>query len=479
MLETIREFGWEVLVNLGESDDVQRAHASWCLSLAETAAPELRRVNRFAWHARLDADHANLRRALTWAIEQADAEAAVRMVAALWIFWETRGYLAEGRAWADRALALPGEVDPRLRAAALYGAAVLPYRQGDYDRALVLCEECLRLWREIGDLAGIASALNGLGIVVFDRGDFDRAAACYDEAIALRRVLGDRRALSAPLNNLGVLLYEQGDYARSRSVHEETYALWRDADDPFELAFALNGLGRAIHRLGDLATAATYLEQAVALRRDHDTGGLAASLNNLAALVRDQGDLPRAVSLFQESLALRWTRGEKRGVAEAMAGLAEIIASHEPRTAARLFGAVDGLRESSGIRIPPPEQRIYDRALDSLASVLGRRQFEQELAAGREMPLAMAVDQAVAFSLPVAATPAAPDVAAATLGLTPREVEVLRSLASGKSDREVAEALSMSVATARRHVANIFLKLGVNSRTVAARIAFDRGIVER
>ena len=107
---------------------------------------------------------------------------------------------------------------------------------------------------------------------------------------------------------------------------------------------------------------------------------------HMAALVRDQGDLARAMSLFQESLALRWTRGEKRGVAEAMAGLAEIVAPHEPQTSARLFGAVDGLRESSGIRIPPPEQRIYDRALVSLATVLGRRRFEQELAVGRELP---------------------------------------------------------------------------------------------
>jgi len=71
----------------------------------------------------------------------------------------------------------------------------------------------------------------------------------------------------------------------------------------------------------------------------------------------------------------------------------------------------------------------------------------------------------------------APDDVPPAGGLTGREVEVLRQVATGLSNRDAARALSISEATVRRHLANIYLKLGVGSRTAAAAWAHEQGMV--
>ena len=64
-----------------------------------------------------------------------------------------------------------------------------------------------------------------------------------------------------------------------------------------------------------------------------------------------------------------------------------------------------------------------------------------------------------------------------THGLTSRELEVLRLVATGKSNREIASSLVISEHTVARHVQNIFTKLGVASRTAAGAFAFEHDLV--
>jgi DNA-binding NarL/FixJ family response regulator len=68
-------------------------------------------------------------------------------------------------------------------------------------------------------------------------------------------------------------------------------------------------------------------------------------------------------------------------------------------------------------------------------------------------------------------------MAASDHGLTPREVEVLRLVAEGKSNRDIAGDLVLSEKTVARHLANIFVKLDVSSRTAATAYAFHHDLV--
>jgi DNA-binding NarL/FixJ family response regulator len=62
-------------------------------------------------------------------------------------------------------------------------------------------------------------------------------------------------------------------------------------------------------------------------------------------------------------------------------------------------------------------------------------------------------------------------------GLTSREVEVLRLVAAGKSNRAIATELVISEKTVARHVSNIFTKLGLSSRAAATAYAYQQGLV--
>ena len=111
---------------------------------------------------------------------------------------------------------------------------------------------------------------------------------------------------------------------------------------------------------------------------------------------------------------------------------------------------------------------------------LGHDQFDAVWSVGH----ALAPEQAVAaaravISEELATTASAPtrDAPPSSAGLTSRELDVLRLLVEGKSDREIGEALFIGTRTVQTHVANLFAKLGVNARAEAAAVAVRRGIV--
>jgi DNA-binding CsgD family transcriptional regulator len=69
------------------------------------------------------------------------------------------------------------------------------------------------------------------------------------------------------------------------------------------------------------------------------------------------------------------------------------------------------------------------------------------------------------------------DRAAASDTLTPRELEALRHIVAGYINREVGELLFISPATVARHLANVYRKLGVDSRATLTTYALEHGLV--
>jgi predicted ATPase len=174
MLETIREYVLERLLESGEREAVRRAHAGYYLALAEEAEPGLTTAEQMRWLDLLEREHNNLRAALRWSVDSEDVETTMRLGGALWRFWYVRGHLREGRRWLEQALSLGGE-DPFLRARLLGGGGELSHSLGDLDRAQDLREEALAVSSQLGDEAQIADALNGLAFVIRRKGEFARA----------------------------------------------------------------------------------------------------------------------------------------------------------------------------------------------------------------------------------------------------------------------------------------------------------------
>jgi predicted ATPase len=145
ILQTLREFGLEVLAANGEMEVTRQAHAAYYLALAEEVEPQLRGAQHLLWLARLESEHDNLRAALRWLISHGDREMALRLAGSLWFFWELWGHWSEGRNFLEQALAASDGVSTAVRAKALTGASMLIGQQGDHEQAMALCEESLAL----------------------------------------------------------------------------------------------------------------------------------------------------------------------------------------------------------------------------------------------------------------------------------------------------------------------------------------------
>ncbi len=483
MLETIRDYALEQLQASGEAEALGQRHARWYLTLAKEAEVALVGHDQATWLVRLDAEHDNIRAALTWAIDQGEGETAQQMAWMLSGFWEGRGHLSEGGGWLTRSLAVPGATQST-RATALSILATIIRRQGDYRRAIDLHDESLVIWRTLDDRPSIAATLTNLGILALEQGDYERATALQEEALALFRGLGDPHDLAATLNNLGLVARRQGDLARAQELYAEAYATWRQLGDETRAAMALNNLGVVAYAQGDRDRAGAYYDDALVLWRQlGNPGGTALSLANLAELTRDRGDAATAGRLYAESLAVRVDEGDRRGIAESLAGLAGLGASGPPALATlsvRAFAAAEALRGVIGAPLSPVDQAAQDKDLARAHATLGADAFAAAQASGRSQHFEQIADEAAEIPAQLSAAPppptAVPD-AAAKAGLTRREMEVLRLLVEGMSDREIGEGLFISHRTAMTHVTNILRKLGVPSRTAAASFAVRNGLV--
>jgi len=480
MLETVREFALERLAASGEAEAAGRAHAGWCLRLAETAEPELFGPDQIAWMERLETEHPNLRAALAWSLDHGEAETAARIAAALWQFWENRGHLIEGRGWLER-VAAAGAVDSLARAKALNYLGNVDLDLGDYPRARVRYEEALAIRRRRGDQEGTARTLNNLGLLEGFEGNWARARGCHEAAVAIWRERGDERLTAISLANLGEALGSLGEREQAAAILAEAVALQRRVDNPRGLAYALESLGEVAFARGDLEGARAALTESLELfRQIGGERGAGFALHVLAQVALAAGDLPAAASHEAESFALRRRLGDGRGLAEGLEGTARIAAAAGPqhrRLAAHLLAAADRLRSELGAARTPADREGFDRCRDLLRAQLGPAfdaAWEAGRAAGEAAPAA-----AAGFLEAAAGKAPAPETALSDRpppGLTRRELDVLRLLAEGRTNREIGDALFISHRTVATHVEAILAKLGLDSRAAAAAFAVKHGL---
>jgi predicted ATPase/DNA-binding CsgD family transcriptional regulator len=474
MLETIREFASEQLEASGDVENAQRAHTKFYLQLAETAETLFNGPEQRPWLERLANDHDNLRAALRFTLQHGDTETAVRLCAGLWRFWFWRGHLTEGRSWLEQALTLSQGVESSARAKVLGCAGFLASNQGDFTRAEALCEESLRLAQRLNDAPGQAMALMGLGHAATWGRDPARARAMCEQSLSLYRALGDEWGTATTLTYLGNIAFFAADHADARPLLEEALTLFRKIGQSWGIAVAQYSLGLALlsEHEGD-PTALAHLQAAFEILKGlGDLRGLIRVAAGLGRFALDKRDLALARAHWQEGLLLVQEVGDQWAMAHFLDGFASLSTlEHQPDIAARLFGAADGLRERLGAGLPPAFQAWRDRELPLARSALGRLSFEAASADGYRLPL----DQTLAL-LDTAARHAPRATQSAAGPLTTRETEVLRLLATGLSNAQIAEKLVVSPTTINAHLRNIYGKLGVKSRTAAAHFASEYGL---
>jgi DNA-binding CsgD family transcriptional regulator/tetratricopeptide (TPR) repeat protein len=446
MLETVREYALERLEAEGERESARDAHAAFFTAVAARYSPHHGGVGQDAgthlWG--IEDEQPNLRTAFSRLAEVGDGDAVLRLAGALAAFWQQRAHHQEGRRWLEWGLAHTTERPTPARSRALAGLGLLLYAQGFHKQAIEPARAGLRIAEQVGDEDLLAFSLYAVGHV---------------EA-------GLRHWVSA------------------RSALERALAGWRSLGEPLEEAATLLLLSGVAYRLGRASLSTTRAEAALALfRAAGDDPGAAAALCNLARLAHARGDDRGAARAFQEAL-WRWSRaGDRWLIARALAGLGELaIGIGRPEDAATLTGVVDGLVAVVGSPIAELDRHPYDRRTAAARVALGERRYADLRAEGRRLVLEQAIALAEDVAASVIAAPGAavlpdPEVDIAPDALSPRERQVLRLLAEGHSDAEIAAALYISPHTVHTHVKRILAKLGVSSRAAAVATAFRHGMV--
>src|SRR5947207_951468 len=396
MLATIREYALEKLAAGGEEDLTKRAHAAYCLVLAEEEATEQSGAEGAEWLERFALEHDNFRAGLEWLTETGDAEWGLRLGAALVHFWETREYLAEGRDRLGKLLKIAGAAAPtKARARALFAAGVLAGEQGDYASADVLISESLGIARQLRDKQGVAVSLNALAVFARDRGNVALAHSLFEESLVPWRELGDQKAIARSLSNLANVVKLQGDYPRARSLYAECLSIFRALGDRTGVAWSLNYQGDVARDQGDSPAARTLYEQGLAIFQElGDRWGIAGTLADLGSLAREQRNYPTAHSLYRESLKIFQELEHKRGIARLLECFAcSAAAQLEAERSLRLAGAAAALRQSIGAPLTPAEQAKLESTLDPARQVLTNTAGTTAWLEGWAMPLEKAIEE--------------------------------------------------------------------------------------
>jgi DNA-binding CsgD family transcriptional regulator len=426
-----------MLAESGEGEEARQRHVEVVTGVAERLAEVLNRGPVEQWLL-LEADEEmpNVRLALDWCRQAGNRHQALQLAGAFAPFWLFKGHFSEGQGWLERLIADAPDAPIGSRAQALRGLGMIARPLGDEVRAVKCLEECLALERLDDNPLMTAVSMHFLAIVILGCGEYDRAEALWDEALSLfREAEHGETWIVHVLHHLGLLKYGQ-------DKHDEAVALLEEA--------------RSLYHL------------------HNDLRGEASSLVALALLHCVRGDTGGAAAHIAEALTM-W---EGLDMAEGLAGCFAVMAtlaqaSGQPKTAARLFGVTDSLCEARGIVFSLPERPVYERASAAVRADLAGPSWERAYGAGRALSLQAAIADAHSFLANTFEEPPGSEGVepAAAFGLSPRETEVLRLVATGRLDREIADELYVSLRTAQTHVSHVLKKLDVRSRAEAAALA--------
>jgi ATP/maltotriose-dependent transcriptional regulator MalT len=530
MLETIREYALERLVDSGELEATEEIHAMYFLALAEQSEPELFGHQQRLWMGRLTWDAENLRAALQWLQTHQRKEQLLRLAGNLGHFWYMCGRFSEAMLWIETALReVASDIAVSARIKALYIVALIASHLGQSDLLFARAQECLMLARQNGDSRGLviaswslvhhlladgdmigaraqaeetltfvrahapaedswtlACALNAFGSVVLSQGDYTQAQQLYERAIALFKEAGDLWLYGELHLFLANVYWAQGDEARARTFLKEGLAVHDQVGNAWVTGWFVSLFGKIALRQGDIPRARFLLE--TGLKRHQQLGdqqGQALLYALLAQAATSEHDFPLTRTLAAQSLELARAFRDTGSLILCLEELADVVACQgETEWAARLWGATEHYREASNATLPLVERLGRARRIEQAKGLLGEQVFAEKWAEGRKMTAEQAIAAAPTQNRTSSPPRPAQTMPAQTSVVQPlpdplsqRELEVLQLLAGGASNQEIATALVVTPGTVKLHVSHILSKLGVHSRTRAILRARDLGLL--
>jgi predicted ATPase/Tfp pilus assembly protein PilF len=400
MLETIRAYALERLVESGEIDALRAQHAMYYGDVVANKMGfiQLYTADAVQWLNWLEREHDNIRATLTWCLTNPKGvELGAGLISLLFWFWYRRGYFIEGVMWADRFLKspfMPDESSPRVMA--VMSSGMLAIWQGRQEIGLAQLQEGLALEYKLGDKQWLAPVLMGNGVALINMGRDSDAQPFFEQAAAMFKEQGVAPFHAITLVHLGNAELGLGNPEKARAYHEEALAEARASNENWLISFALNNLGEVARTQGQFDLARKYYEECEALlRTTGDKGDVARFVHNLGYIAQHEEEFELAESQFRKSLTMFRRLGNRRGISECLAGLAGLKAQQGQIVwGATLLSAAESLLKATGGAWWPADRVEVERNRDMMQSALGADEF----AKAQKIGVAMNIDQAIAFA---------------------------------------------------------------------------------
>lgn len=437
LLETIRQYASDKLVESGKLTASRISHMLFFSRLAEQAETELHRRDQKHWLERLDAEHDNLRAALEYSLGT-QPETALRISAGLMEFWDIRGYISEGRKWFNLVLEAAQNLSPTPKYVRnLYGAAWFAARQTDIahyqeylEKGLAIARQIndrrgiamgiqglgsfkdsiqgtpeevdslfadsLHLWRELEDTLGIGQALGPIAERALSRQDYAEAERLFNESLTLFRELGDIREIAGALCNLADVALAQSNNPHAKTLANESLALYRELGDKHGVATALRTFARATIPQTELIQLKSLFEESCFLFRElNDRGCLAFTLATGGRAILAAGDLQFGQRMIWESLAVSKEVMDPPAIVLALEGVVEIFIEMERfQTSACLLGAAESYRASIQRYLSTKELAAHEESVSIVRAHLDTKTFNKAWSEGKKLTMELAMEYA-------------------------------------------------------------------------------------
>jgi tetratricopeptide (TPR) repeat protein len=398
MLETMREYGLARLAEAGEEAYTRKAHAAYCVILAEEGQPLMRSVRQQEWWARFDAEIGNIRAALDWLIASGEVEWGLWLAGGLQFYWTDRGLTEEAFERLQKLFALPGaDLRTKIKGNALVTAADMAGYSGRKSDRVRFSAESVALFEELNDPQGLLRSLTHGGVSDRAVGDYPAARAQFERAVNIARELGDSTSLARALSNLADLVKLQGEFELSRLLQLEAARLFETMGDQNGAAWSLSHQADLAREQGGLERARSLYEQALSrFRTLENQQGIASCFHDLAAISAAAGDYPAAQRLYRESLRLYLELGNHIDFPRLLESLAACFeATQAPEGALTLAGAAAAIRQ----RLVAPLTDSAKAKLDRMLANARGKLTSAEATASWMRGWTMEMEEAVRFAL--------------------------------------------------------------------------------